>query len=764
MPIRDSLSREKIVNSIKSLGKLRIKIDHGTLMTSAALILILFVAFTLRIFPLRWEIQAGSLHLTEFDPYFQFRFTNYIVRNGFAAWAWPTQWVDYQRWYPGGINVAKAAYPGLPFTAAFLYEIVTALGVNIDLMAFCAILAPLLGTLAVLILYFLGKDIGGKSVGMLAAIFLALSPTIIQRSALGWFDDETNGLVSLLLFAFLFLRAIDEDRPINSTLKYALASGAFLAYFIAGWGTAYYGIDLMVLFTFILILAKRYTQRLFLTYSVTFGIGLFVALNVPKLSTQYAISEGILPVAGVFVLLCLSEVFRTLKSTKWRLISVAVFLGLLIGGFTVLWATGHIGGLAGKFISVIDPFSRESAPLIESVAEHRISAWGSIYYEFGIGILFFMAGLFFVARKLDNRNLFLLVFGLTSLYFATSMVRLFAILAPAFGLLAATGIVGILRPFVTLLKEQPRIGFKKKYALERVGREFNGIAIFLIFLILMTNVAFPTPKVYKQAYAPVTITASSLSIVPSQPVTQWLDMLQYVKNLPQSSSTVVCSWWDYGYWLTVLGNVTTLADNATINSTQIQNIGFIFMANETQSLKVLKQYNAKYILVFTTVGVQYDQSNGQYYTVWADGAGGDNGKWIWMARISGQAYDQFISRGLSDQQSMWHNETSFGYYNSSQNAWIWNKKGMESMVYKLMSWTKYTWGGTYQVTDPDTDAWQASNLTANDINPSPYFKPAYIAGLALTKDQAMSAYGGLVPLVGLYEIDWNRYNLDHPST
>jgi hypothetical protein len=112
---------------------------------------------------------------------------------------------------------------------------------------------------------------------------------------------------------------------------------------------------------------------------------------------------------------------------------------------------------------------------------------------------------------------------------------------------------------------------------------------------------------------------------------------------------------------------------------------------------------------------------------------------------------------------MWYNETSFGYYNSTQGAWIWNKKGMESMVYKLMSWAKYTWGGTYQVADPDESGWQAYNLTADNINPGPYFKQAYFAGLSLTKDDAQSQYGGLVPLVALYQIDWNQYNIDHPG-
>jgi len=299
---------------------------------------------------------------------------------------------------------------------------------------------------------------------------------------------------------------------------------------------------------------------------------------------------------------------------------------------------------------------------------------------------------------------------------------------------------------------------KKKYALEHVGKEFSGVAVFLIFLILMTTFAFPMPKIYKQAYSPTTITASSLSIVPNTPVREWLDMLQYTSNLPKSSTTVVVSWWDYGYWLTILGNVTTLADNATINTTQIQNIGFIFMANETQALKMLKLYNAEYILVFVT----FDAYGG-----WQDGAGGDNGKWMWMARISGQAHDRFVQGdtngdgivdipNLIDEDSMWINQTTFGEYNSTQKKWIWNERGKNSTFCKLATWGKRQWFEDNGITgyldqyDPDT---------AEAVKPT-YFDRAYFAGSS--KSDVTANYGGLVPLVCLYKINWERYYADYP--
>jgi dolichyl-diphosphooligosaccharide--protein glycosyltransferase len=728
--IKDSLSKERIVSVLKSLGKLRIKISHSSIITFSALLLILFIAFTIRIFPMYWEIQVGSMHLSEFDPYWQYSLTDYMVKNGFISPYWGEGWTDYQRWYPQGINMARS-YPALPMTAAFFYVITSALGIDIPLMSFCALFPSIMGMLACLVIYFLGKDIGGKPVGLLSALFLALSPSYIQRTSVGFFDDETIGILSFLLFLFFFLRAIKDDRPLASNVKYALASGVTLGYFCVGWGAAFYAIGITMLFSFALILLKRYTQRLLLSYSLTFGIGLFIAMSIPYLSTKYLITVAILPVAGVFALLCIYEVFHALASTKWKIVSVIVFLVILIGGFSMLWHLGYMGSIAGKFISVINPLVRAGSPLVESVAEHRISAWGPIYYDFGVVIIFFIASFYFLLRDPNNRNLFLLIFGLTSLYFACSMVRLLVLMAPAFCLLAALGITRILKPFITLLKEPPKIGVKKKYGLQHVGKEFSGAAVFLIFLILMTNFVFPMPKVYRQAWSPVTISAGSLPIAPSTPVKEWLDMLNWVgSNL--EATTVVCSWWDYGYWLSILGNVTSLADNATINTTQIQNIGFTFMADETQALKMLKLYDAKYILVFTTT-----DTGGNWIGY------GDEGKWMWMARISGKAHDRFIA---DDFECSWVDEDAFGEYNSTTGKWDWNLLGMNSTIYKLMAWAKHRWCEN-KVSDPEQQEWSKYNLTDVDIQPK-YFKEAYFAGVE------GSGYGGIVPLVCLYEIDY----------
>jgi hypothetical protein len=148
--------------------------------------------------------------------------------------------------------------------------------------------------------------------------------------------------------------------------------------------------------------------------------------------------------------------------------------------------------------------------------------------------------------------------------------------------------------------------------------------------------------------------------------------------------------------------------------------------------------------VFTTLGL--GQSGEQYYASWV--GYGDEGKWMWMARISGQAQDRFITDGFVNEQYSWIDENAFGEYNSTKRVWDWNRVGMNSTIYKLMAWGKHRWCQDNGVVDPEEAEWSKNGLSVGQIEPK-YFKEAYFAGV-----DAGDNYGGIVPLVCLYKIDY----------
>jgi len=753
--------KERLGSSLSIFSRLRIQVSHGSIIAFAALVMILFVAFTVRILPLRWEnLTQGTALLNEFDPYYQFSITQHMVNNGLLSPYWPTHWINMQKWYPDGLDMSNSL-PALPMTAAILFQIVSLFGANINLMTFCAILPAVIAIVSCLILYLIGKDMGGKAVGLFSALFLALAPSFLQRSSLGFFDTEVPGVLGLLLFIFLFLRSVDSNRSLRASLLYSLGAGAALAYFIAGWGAAYYLIALAVLFVFVMVLLKRYTPRMLISYSITFGLALFIGTKVPYISLSYLISGAVLPVVAVFIVLVIAEILRNNISMRSKLTLTLASLVAIVGGFVALWATGLMGSITGKFVTVLDPFIRASSPLVDSVAEQRISAWGNLYLELGISILFFLVGLYFTLRNPTNRNIFLMLFAATSLYFANSMVRLLVLFAPAFAIIASIGIISLLKPFMTLLQEAPRALAKSKRRMPRVSKEYSGVAVFIIFMLLVSSFAFSPqtggmPRSISQAYVPTAISGSSLPVGGASLTTSvrpWLDAVDWMKTNVRSTDAVVM-WWDYGNWLTDLGNVTSLADNTTANSTQIENVGFIFMGSENESMAMLNSYgqeHTKYIAVFLVLGVS-QASSGSGYVAYPIGYG-DEGKWSWMAKISGQAQQRLIDQGFMNPQTAWTNETAFGAVNSQTNQWQWNDQGLNCTVYELMNYAEVQYCNTMQALNV--------NITPDQTTTVPtYFKVANIAGIQTSPTQ----YGGLVPLIAIYEIDWAAYDAAHGIT
>ena len=688
MKIGKLFSKESAVNALTSVGALRFRISHSSLMHISLLLIILVIAATIRLLPLRWGFQ-----LSEFDPHIHYRLTKHMVDNGFFAW---TSWTDTMSWYPQGLPVSQALFPGLAATAAFFYQIANALNLapapilsstvynplTVDpVFNFCILFPVIMATLTVLVIYFVGRDIGGKEVGLFSAFFLALSSPYISRTSLGFFDDENVGIFGILLFIFFFLRSIDPERSLRNSVAYSVAGGLSLGYLFASWGAARYPLGITLIFVFVLLLLRRYSTRLFISYGTTFGVALLIATAfVPKLGVAFLTEPTVLAVAGMFLLLFTYEMSRRFKTTRNKMVFVVGFLALIAVVFITLYSLGLTGTLEEKFVSVIFPNERIGEgvvqQLVQSVQEHRPATWGSFYYDLGIGVLFIPVGLYFAVQNPTNRNIFLVIFGLTSIYFAGSMARLSLLLAPAVSILWALALVQLVKPFATILRETPKIPRRKTRFRSRVGKEFSAGFIILMFLLLTITFVLPSsgstfPRVVDRAYSPTTIAAASLPLRPSEPVSDWLDALNWMRvNLEQTD--IVCSWWDYGYWITTIANKTTLADNGTVNATQISKIGKMFMSNETEAIKFLKDYDVDYVVIYQSF--RQDRTDAVY---------GDEGKWRWMARIPGMNDTLFGNYTLGTDWIDANADNQVG-----TDELVMNEMGNSTVLYKLMHYAR----------------------------------------------------------------------------
>ncbi len=686
MKIGKLFSKESANSTLSSLGSFRLGISHSSLIHFSLLAIILVIAATIRLLPLRWGYQ-----LSEFDPHIHYRVTKFIVENGLNGY---TTWVDPMSWYPAGYDISSAILPGLGTTAAVLYQIANALNlapgpilsstVYHPLTAdpvfnFCVIFPVIMAVLTVLVIYFVGKDIGGKGVGLFSAFFLAVSSAYISRTSLGFFDDENVGIFGILLVILFFLRSIDKQRSTKETVTYGVLGGLSLGYLFASWGAARYPLGIILVFVFALIILRRYSTRLLISYATTFAVGLLIAMAVPKLGgVSFLVEPTILAVAGMLILLVIYEVSTRISVPKNKMLFVVGTLSLIVVVFAVLAGFGLMGSLGNKFISVILPTERlgetPAQQIVQSVQEHRPSTWGSFYYDLGLGALFVPIGLFFILQKPTNRNIFVAIFVLTAVYFAGSMARLSLLLAPAVSIIWAFALVKLVKPFVSILRDDSKVSRRKMRLRPKVGKEFSVGFIALLFILLTVNFVLPATdasysRTVDRAYSPTTIAASSLPL--RAEVSYWLDALNWMRtNL--NSTTVMSAWWDYGYWITTIGNVTTLADNGTVNTTQIGMIGESFVSNETLSIEILEDYDAEYVTIFMSFDTNGD-----------DVGYGDEGKWRWMARIAGLDDTKYGNYSLGVD---WVDSNEDG--SVADDELIENELGTSSVLYKLMHYAR----------------------------------------------------------------------------
>src|SRR6267378_6965167 len=612
--LRQALSRETLGSRLRAV-KTRIgRIPRPTAVHYTALVLILIVASVTRLLPLRW-----GAYISEFDPYFNFDNMRQVAQNGWMSWY---TYTNNNAWFPFGRSSLGSSYPGTSFTGVAIYLFLSAIGVNISLYDSAVYTPPLLGAFACLVTYYFARDLWGKSAGLFAALFLGFSSSLISRTSLGFFRNEAVGIPTMILAFLFFLRGIDDSRSLKATIIYGVLSSLSLTFMAFSWGSFRYAVQVLGLFTLALVLLRKYTPRLTLTYGITVGFFMLVGTGLPYLGRTFLEESTTLALLGIMGLLVLTESMSLLKTSRERWILMgAAALG---GGLTILILvqSGIATNLGAKFLATVNPFIRNNIPLVASVAENRPATWASFYLELGAMTLLGVFGFFFAFQRLRSADVLIIVYGATAFYFAASLVRLSLLLAPAISILAAITVVEFGKPAVDIIRQSAIFPRRKTRFTPRVSREFSLGILLIVFIIVMP--AFI--NAVDSAYTPVTIASASLPTRGAVP--DWLQALAWMRdNLP--STAVVFAWWDYGYWITVNTAHHTLADNGTGNLTQIQNIATGFMLNETMSAHLMKRYGVTHVAVF----VSYNSGPATCSQTGSFCGFGEDSKWYWMVRI-----------------------------------------------------------------------------------------------------------------------------------
>ncbi|KAI0489601.1 glycosyltransferase family 66 protein [Xylaria cf. heliscus] len=576
----------------------------------------------------------------EFDPWFNFRATKYLVANGFYQF-W--DWFDDRTWHPLGRVTGGTLYPGLMVTSGAIYHLLRFLTVPVDIRNICVLLAPAFSGLTAYAAYLLTNEMTtSSSAGLLAAVFMGITPGYISRSVAGSYDNEAIAIFLLVFTFFLWIKAL----KLGSVLWGALCA-LFYGYMVASWGGYAFITCLVPLHAFVLICMGRFSMRLYVAYTTWYALGTLASMQIPFVGFLPVRTSEHMPALGIFgflQLVAFLEYVRSAVPSRQFQTFLYVGLGGIFGvgllGLVGLTAGGYIAPWSGRFYSLWDTgYAKIHIPIIASVSEHQPTAWPAFFFDLNMLIWLFPAGVYMCFQKLEDEHVFIIVYALFGSYFAGVMVRLMLTLTPVVCVAAAIAASQLLdtylqykSPEVSDNKEEessdvPAKKASKQSSLRSTSQPVVGIynllskgfiagAMTLFLLIFVQHCTWVTSNAYS---SPSVVLASRMPDGSQHIIDDYREAYQWLRQNTKEDAKIM-SWWDYGYQIGGMADRPTLVDNNTWNNTHIATVGKAMSSREEVAYPIMRQHEVDYVLVVFGGLLGY--------------SGDDINKFLWMVRIA----------------------------------------------------------------------------------------------------------------------------------
>lgn len=589
-------------------------------------------AISLRLFSV---IRFESI-IHEFDPWFNYRATKYLVSHSFYEFL---NWFDDRTWYPLGRVTGGTLYPGLMVTSGVIWHFLRNwLSLPIDIRNICVFLAPAFSGVTAIFTYLLTKEMKDGSAGLLAALFMGIAPGYISRSVAGSYDNEAIAITLLMATFYLWIKAMKLG-----SIFYGTLTALSYFYMVSAWGGYVFITNLIPLHVFVLLLMGRYNPRLYTAYTTWYALGTLASMQIPFVGFLPIRSNDHMAGLGVFGLIQLVALGLYVRSNvpsaqfkSFFTVSIALIVVLGVVGLSGLTAAGWIAPWTGRFYSLWDTnYAKIHIPIIASVSEHQPTPWPSIFFDTNMLAWLFPVGLYYCFQELRDEHLFIIIYGLFSAYFAGVMVRLILTLTPVMciaGAIALSKLFDVYMDITELFKSSDAAADSEDNAKERKtankpadksfplfsllskGMVLTSFVYYLFYFVMhctwVTQNAYSSPSVVLPSRNP---DGSPAIIDDYREAYYWLRM-----NTPEDAK--IMAWWDYGYQIGGMADRTTLVDNNTWNNTHIATVGKAMASSEEVSYGILKQHDVDYVLVIFGGLLGY--------------SGDDINKFLWMVRIA----------------------------------------------------------------------------------------------------------------------------------
>ena len=242
----------------------------------------------------------------------------------------------------------------------------------------------------------------------------------------------------------------------TGSLAWAVALLAAYGYMVLSWGGYTFIINLLPIHCLASIVTGRLTTRLYVAYAPITVLGTLMAASVPVVGFNAVTTSEHFGSFLAFVVLHVAAAVRyarrVLSPRDFRVARGAVLTVGAAGGAAAAVAVvlkvlaSPTLGWTGRSLSLLDPtYASKYIPIIASVSEHQPPAWNSYFTDIHAMVLLMPLGFVACFQPLTDARLFLVLYGLTAVYFSGVMVRLMLVLAPAACCLAAIAAHEVLR-------------------------------------------------------------------------------------------------------------------------------------------------------------------------------------------------------------------------------------------------------------------------------------------------------------------------------
>ena len=543
-----------------SVGNFDFRLQH--LLVIGVLVLSVSISMMIRSTPV-----THGFELFEFDPFFNYRATEYILENGTDAYF---NWIDEKSWHPFGRNVSETSQVTLHLTAASLYSI---FNFGLSLYDFTILLPLIFGSLTAVVVFAFVRVLGGTTAGLFAALIFSISVPIFTRGLIGWFKSEPLGLFFAFLAMYLFVSGLKFNKGRISLIKLIFA-GFFLSLGLSAWGGILFFIIPIVLFYFSLPFIKN-KDNFIMWAGPSFSASLIAFSLVFERNSTFIIGYAGLAILLPTFFVIVSGIIMKFSNKRTKIRNSIVVLIVFIASGIGIMNSGLLGVPSFRYLNAINPFLTSQDSLTDSVAEHTTTSLSMSFTFLSVFLIFAVIGMWFLFSKKTislktDMKIFGILISIIAIYVSSAFVRL--------ELFASVGIIILGSIGLAILSQK---------IFEQNGQNFTKLifpAIIIILFIIPVTIPENNTWLTWADFPPSILNGGSSFLQFSS--NDWKDAMNWIKeNTPEDA--VIASWWDYGYWITALSERTTITDNATLIDWQIKKMGYTLITNPENSWHIL---------------------------------------------------------------------------------------------------------------------------------------------------------------------------------